>query len=285
MDKNPKLMRLLPSFVFGFIENLIRQEDCNQILLKSQEKGIKGIDFAGLVVSEVGAEAKSTGIENVPVTGNIIVASNHPIGGLDGMALISEFGKIRKDFKFIVNDILMNLKPMEDIFIGVNKHGVNVRKNLQEIDKLYASDMAVLVYPAGLVSRRQKGKIIDLPWQKGFLSKAQKYNSPVIPSFIGGKNTKRFYNIANLRKIFGIKANLEMLLLPDELFKQKGKSISIIFGKPIDPVILEKMGNQHTVADAMRHFVYTLPIDPNADFETFFHQYSLEQDKLKNDIK
>jgi putative hemolysin len=278
MEKNPKLGGMLPAFVFRYIENLIHQQECNDILIKS--KGMRGIEFARMVVEDVGVAVKTFGKENILPTGNIIVASNHPLGGIDGMALISEFGKIRRDFKFIVNDILLKIKPLEDVFVGVNKHGSNPRKGLETIEKLYASDEAVLVYPAGLVSRKQKGIIMDLPWQKSYLNKALKYKSPVVPTFIEGKNTERFYNIANLRKIFGIKANLEMMFLPDELFKQKGKAINIIFGKPIDPVILKKMGNPAFVAEAMKHFVYTLPANPEGNFEPFFHQYLLQNEQL-----
>jgi putative hemolysin len=182
MEKNPKLGGMLPAFVFRYIENLIHQKECNDILLKS--KGMRGIEFARMVVEDVGVEVKTFRKENIIPTGNVIVASNHPLGGIDGMALISEFGKVRKDFKFIVNDILLKIKPLEDVFIGVNKHGTNPRKGLETIEKLYASDEAVLVYPAGLVSRKQKGIIMDLPWQKSFLNKALKYKSPVIPTFL-----------------------------------------------------------------------------------------------------
>src|SRR6185295_11423923 len=130
----------------------------------------------------------SKGEEHIPLQGGFIMASNHPLGGLDALALLDVVSHRRKDLKFIVNDILLQLKNLKGLFIGVNKHGKNAQENLAAIDELYASDKGVLIFPAGLVSRKQNIVIKDLEWKKSFITKAKKHKRNVMPVHIEGKN-------------------------------------------------------------------------------------------------
>ena len=270
-DKNPKLAKWLPGFIFSFLERLLHQTDMNRVI--DRTRGKKGVDFARGCFDEIGVTIQSRHQENVPKTGRLILASNHPLGGLDGMGFISEVHKIRPDVRFIVNDILLNVKPLQGIFLGVNKHGTNAKNSLIEVENQFASESATLIFPAGLVSRKQDGKIFDLKWHKSFITKSVKYQSDIIPVFIDGNNSKRFYNIAMWRKRLGIKINIEMLLLPSEMFKLKGQTVTIYFGKPIPAYLIKNIGEHHKIANAMRHFVYKLKDEPNADFETFYNQF------------
>jgi putative hemolysin len=270
-DKNPRLAKWIPGFMFRFFERVIHQEDMNRALIRA--RGKKGVDFARACFDEIGVTITSKNTHFVPTTGHLILASNHPLGGLDGMGYISEVYKIRKDVKFLVNDILLNIKPLQDVFIGVNKHGANAKKSLIEVEKQFASDAATLIFPAGMVSRKQHGRIFDLKWHKSFITKSVKYRTDIIPTFIDGHNSKRFYRVAKWRKMLGIKLNIEMLLLPSEMFRQKGKTITIYFGKPIPAYLIRHIGEHHKIANAMRHFVYLLKDNPEADFETFYHQF------------
>ncbi len=270
-DKNPKLAKWIPNFMFRFFEKLIHQEDMNRVLTKA--KGKQGVDFARACFDEIGVTINTKNTQFVPKTGRLILASNHPLGGLDGMGYISEAHKIREDVKFLVNDILLNVKPLQTVFLGVNKHGANAKKSLLEVERQFASDRATLIFPAGMVSRKQGGRIFDLKWHKGFVTKSVKYQTDIIPTFIDGNNSKRFYNIARWRKWLFIKLNIEMLLLPSEMFKQKGKTITIHFGKPIPAYLIKNIGEHHKIANAMRHFVYLLKDNPEADFETFYNQF------------
>ena len=135
--------------------------------------------------------------------------------------------------KFIVNDILLNIKNLNGIFTGVNKHGGNTKNSLKLIDDLFASDRAVFVFPAGMVSRRKNGVIADLEWKKTFITRAKKHNKSIVPVHVEGSLTNFFYRLSNLRMALGIKANIEMFYLSDESFKQQDKTLNIVFGKPI----------------------------------------------------
>lgn len=271
-DKNPGLARWIPGFLYKFFERLIHQDDMNRVLINT--RGSVGADFIVKCFNEIGVNVQSKNSEFLPKTGPVIVASNHPLGGLDGMGLILEVYKMRQDVKFLVNDILINVKPLKVFFEGVNKHGANAKGALLSMENLFASDNAVLIFPAGLVSRKQKGRIFDLPWQKSFITKSIRYNTDIIPVFIEGENSRRFYNIANLRKRLKIKSNLEMLLLPSEMFRQKRKTVTIHFGKPISAELVKSLNDHRRVADAMRHFVYLLKDNPEADFESFYRGFS-----------
>src|SRR5690606_37345423 len=125
--------------------------------------------------------------ENIPKTGGCILAANHPLGGLDGIAFMQAVGQVRPDMKFLVNDILLNIENFQPLFLPVNKHGSNARAALNMIDDAYASSEATLVFPAGLVSRKLPGGIADLDWKKRFIAKATKYKQDVIPVHIGGR--------------------------------------------------------------------------------------------------
>jgi putative hemolysin len=230
-EKNPTLYRWMPAFVIDFIRRLVHEEQINAFI---QEHGhLHGLDFVNAIIDHFGVQIRSTGMEHVPVQGGVIVAANHPMGGLDAMALLKVLSQQRTDLVLIVNDILMQLKNLRPLFAGVNKHGATARQDLKAINDLYASDRCVIVFPAGLVSRKIKGMIRDLPWNKSFVTMARRYQRKIIPVHIAGVNSARFYRIARWRKRLGIKANIEMLLLPDEMYRQYNRTIEITIGEPI----------------------------------------------------
>ncbi len=264
-DKNPRLYKLLPGFFINWIKRIVHQEEINQFV-KESENGT-AIQFGANAVTALGAKAESIGLENIPKTGGVIIAANHPLGGADGLALIGEVGKVRNDLKFIVNDLLMQFKKLEGVFVPVNKHGTNTKQNLQRIEQLYGEGHCILIFPAGLCSRKQDGTIMDLPWQKSFISQAVKHNLPIVPTFIDAYNSNFFYNLANIRKKLGIKANIEMFFLADEMFKQKGKTIKFTFGQPVLPTTFNKTKNVYEWAQALKRFIYKLKENPKAIFE------------------
>jgi putative hemolysin len=269
-DKNPGLARLIPGFVMRWLKRTIHQEEINIGLRQAHEKGYKDLDFARFALEYLQATTSSEGHDNVPSTGGMIIASNHPLGGLDGLALMKEAGRVRKDIRFVVNDILTRLPNFEEIIVGVNKHGSSPRAALEAIDKAYSGGFATLIFPAGLCSRKQDdGSIKDLEWQKSFIARARKYNLPVVPTFIKGKNSSWFYNLSRWRKRLGIKGNIEMLYLPDEMFKQRGQNIHITFGRPIEASIFDNSRKPEAWAALLRDFVYTLDTNPQARFEDF----------------
>ena len=228
-ERAPKVYQFIPGFVFRYLERIVHQEEVNNFMVEHQDKD--AIDFAKSVKEKFEVNLTVIGLENIPKTGGCIVICNHPLGGLDAMALVPELAKVRQDIKYIVNDLLLNIEPLKPIFIGVNKTGVNSRESLQEVEQLFATDQLIVLFPSGLVSRRINGKILDLPWKKTFVTKAAKYNLPILPIHIEGGLSSFFYRLSNIRKCLRLKVNIEMLYLANELFKQKGKKVTFTIGK------------------------------------------------------
>lgn len=261
--KNPKLLKLIPHFVIQYLRRIIHEEELNNFIRKNHTK--PGIVQVGLLLKEFGIKIKVTGLENIPKVGRAVVASNHPLGGLDGLALMDRVSKVRPDIMFPVNDILMNIPNSEQIFIPINKHGSNA-ENIKIFNETFASELLILYFPAGFVSRKYKKKITDLTWKKTFISKSKQYKRDIIPTHVDGKNSNFFYNLANFRKYLGIKANLEMLYLVNEMYNQKGNTIKITFGKPISYHTFDNRFTYTQWAEKVKEHVYLLEKEPNTDF-------------------
>jgi len=266
-EKSPGAYKWMPRFVISWLKRKIHEDEINEKMTRNESK--LGFEYNQAALDEFGVMVEAQHLENVPKTGGVIIASNHPLGGLDGIALIKAVSGTRRDIHFLVNDILRNLKNFGDLFIGVNKVGQNSRESLRLIENTYASDTAVLIFPAGLVSRKQQGVIKDLNWNKSFISKAVKYRKPVVPVFIDGRNSAFFYNFSNWRKRLGIKANIEMLFLPDEMFRQKGKVIRIHFGKSISPDFFDTSRTHQQWADKMKEYIYSEAFMKNISFQDY----------------
>ena len=263
-NKNPRLLKMIPRFILNYVKRIIHQNDVNGALERYKDK--EGLDFVESILNDFGANIKAFNLENIPQTGRYILASNHPLGGLDGMALMHVAGKVRRDIVFPVNDILLYLRNLKILFIPINKHGKNIEnKNL--IDNAFASDVMILYFPAGLCSRKQKGEIMDLEWKNTFIKKAIQYKRDIIPVHIDGRNSIFFYNLANWRKRLGIKANIEMLYLVDEMFNQHEKDVNITFGKPISYKVFDNKFKSNEWAKQIKNHVYELGKNKNAEFK------------------
>lgn len=257
-EKNPRLLKTLPGFVISYIKRVIHQDQINDFIAVHGDKF--GFDFIEKIIDEFGVEVVTKGIENVPTQGGIVIASNHPLGGLDALAMMHMLSKKRKDMRFIVNDILLSFKNLKELFIPVNKHGKSGAESVKMINAQFASDELTLVFPAGLVSRKQDGGVIkDLEWKKSFITKARQYQRDIIPVYVEGNNSNFFYNLSRWRKRLGIKANIEMFYLMDEMYKQRGKKITIFFGKPIKYSTFDKSKSDEQWANEIKNIVYLLP--------------------------
>ena len=230
-SKNPAMYRWIPDFIIRYLERILHQKEINKFIIDN--KNVYNIEFCEQVIKLLDVKIEFIGIENIPKTGKIVLAMNHPLGGMDAMALASALKGHREDLKFIVNDILLNLKNLNGIFLGVNKHGKNSLSKREQLEILFAADEAVCIFPAGLVSRKNNGEIMDLEWKKTFITMSKEHNRTIIPIYIEGNLSNFFYRLSNIRKKIGIKANIEMLYLSNEFFKLHGKHIRIIVGKPI----------------------------------------------------
>jgi putative hemolysin len=200
------------------------------------------------------------GLENLPKDGRrYTFVSNHPLGAIDGVTLGAIIGKeYDGKIKYLLNDLLMNLKGLAPLGIPINKLGGQARNLPRMIDEAFHSDNHMLVFPAGLCSRKINGKIQDLPWGKAFITKSRQTGRDIIPIHFEGKNSERFYRIANLQKMLGLKFNVAMMFLPDEMYKSTGRKYKITFGKPIPIDSLDNSKNDAEWAQDIRKSIYEL---------------------------
>ncbi len=256
-SKAPGAGAKIPAYIYRFLARLICQEQMNELLRLYGH--LKGVDFASRVLDHMNVKVVMKGEENIPADGKFIFASNHPLGGLDGMALVKVFGeKYNHKIWFVVNDILMNIKNLATVFVPINKHGSQGRAHAALLNDAFESDHQMLIFPAGLCSRLQSGKIRDLEWKKAVIAKSVEYQRDIIPVFFEGKNSRFFYLFSYLRKLFRIKANVEMIFLPGEMFKNTNNTFVVHIGKPIPWTTFDKSRSQKEWAEYLKNKVYDL---------------------------
>ncbi len=241
--------RLVPGWLVRRIERLIRQDELNELLRVAYPR--RGTEFCEAVIEHLGITLHTRDTENLPAPGDtrVIYVCNHPLGGLDGMALIA-FVKRHCGIEplFVVNDLLMAVEPLADVFLPVNKHGAQSRGAIQSIDRAMEGDRPIIIFPAGLCSRDIRGKVTDLAWRKMFVQKARQYRRDIVPLRFGGENSATFYRCARWRERLGIKFNFEMILLPGEIFKARGKTFNI----SVAPVVSHSSLGNDTAAEVER---------------------------------
>lgn len=263
--KSPSLQKKMPRFLMRWLNKLLHVDEINYYLYTYRDKF--GPDFTEAILTEaLSVKIEVVNPQNIPQGVNPLLVGNHPLGGVDGMALINEIGKVRRDILFPVNDFLLYLPGLRSNFIPINIVGRN-SSNLNALEEAFADNNALLYFPAGLCSRKQKGEIKDLEWKKTFIKKAVQYHRNITPVYVDAKNTNRFYRIANWRKKLGIKFNIEMALLPDEMFRQRGKTIRLVFGKPISYTMFDNSYTDKQWAAMVRKHVYRLDKNPDLEFK------------------
>ena len=257
-SKNPALKKAVPGFVVNYLKRIVHQDDLNGFLEKWGHLRDAELIEAWLRHFEI--KFNIIGSENIPKTGRYIFVSNHPLGGLDGLVFIYVLSKYFPDIKFPVNDILTNIENLSGIFLPVNKHGAQGKDAARKIEEAYSSGSQILYFPAGLCSRKERGVVKDLQWHKSFISKAIQHKRDIVSAYFSGRNSNFFYNLSNIRKFLGIKANIEMLYLADEMFKQKDKEIRLVFGKTIPWETFDKTRSALEWADWVKSKSYELEL-------------------------
>jgi putative hemolysin len=255
-SKNPGLLRWIPAFVLRYLKAKLHQDEINSFL--AEYGHLKNQAFCEAIMRYFEFSIQIEGIENIPKEGGVILALNHPLGGMDGVALIHALRQHRQDVALIVNDLLLNISQLRDLFVGVNKFGRNqgsVRGNIREA---FEKEQVLIIFPAGMVTRIHNGQIVEPDWKKTFISYARELNRPVVPIYIVGKLSNAFYRLNRLRSAVGIKANLEMFLLADEMYKQKKGTIRFIVGKPQMGAEIQPDLDDSAAANWFRNQVYAL---------------------------
>lgn len=256
-QKAPSAARKIPGFMVDYLIRTVHQDELNEILRRYHDKD--GVAFMQELIGYFDLNLELVNEENIPAEGRYIFASNHPLGGLDGICLSAIIGgRFDGKIRYLVNDLLLYLSNLRSIFVPINKHGAQGKKNAELIEKAYASDNQIITFPAGLCSRKQNGKIQDTEWKKSFIQKAVEYQRDIVPVFFEGRNSNFFYRLANMRKALGIKMNYEMIYLPDEMFKSKHKTYSIHFGKPIPWQTFDSSRKPAEWAEWVKEIVYNL---------------------------
>lgn len=235
--KAGKKAKYIPAFVINWLKRILHQDEINAFIC-GKAAGKYGVDFLDECVDYLQMDLVVKGLDELPTNEGgryFTIVSNHPLGGEDGVAL----GKLvchKYDSRmvYLVNDILMNLQGLAPLCIPINKTGSQSRNFPKMVEAAFQSEKNVVMFPAGLCSRKHDdGSIRDLPWKKTFITKSVQYQRDVIPVHFSGTNSPRFYNIARWCKKLNLKFNFAMIYLVDEMYKNVGKQFTVTFGRPI----------------------------------------------------
>lgn len=256
--------RFIPGFIIRWLERLICQDELNSLLERNFP--LRGADFCDGVLCDLDVNIDVHNEHLLPQSSRCIIVSNHPLGGLDGMSMISWLSHhYGRPVHFVVNDLLMVIDPLRDCFVPVNKHGRQSRGSVQSLDMVLAGDDPVVIYPAGLCSRLgDDGVVADLAWNKMAVAKAIESRRDIVPVHFDGHNSPSFYRWARRRERMGLKFNFEMILLPREVFRSRGKTFTLTCGRPISWCDLHGGSEAAASAARLRQIVYGLPVNISA---------------------
>ena len=252
--------KFVPGFVVSWLKKLVHEDEVNKFLWESRH--LSGTEWLTECVKYLKMDIEIVGVENLPDKNDgklYTFVSNHPLGGQDGVALGSIIGQhYDGNFRYLVNDLLLNLPGLKPVSIGINKTGKQGRNFPAMVEEGFQSDNHIIMFPAGLCSRKINGQIRDIPWKKTFISKSVEHHRDVVPIHFDGRNSDKFYLIAHLCKVFRLKVNLAMLFLVDEMFKNKHQTFHVKIGKPIPWQTFDKSKTPIEWAQYVQNIVYQL---------------------------
>lgn len=252
--------RYVPSVAVRWLKHIIHQDEVNRFLWESRDK--KGTEWLEECTRYLDMTLDIEGLENLPDKNDgrlYTFVSNHPLGGVDGVALGAIIGRHYDGrFRYLVNDLLMNLPGLAPLCIPINKTGKQSRSFPEMVEAGFSGDNHILMFPAGICSRKINGQIHDLPWKKTFITKSVETKRDIVPIHFGGRNSDFFYGLANVCKTLHIKFNIAMLFLVDEMYKNVHKSFRVAIGKPIPWQTFDKSKTAMEWAKYVQDMVYRL---------------------------
>lgn len=256
-SKAGKKARYVPRFLVSYLKKIAHQEELNGFLENEQDR--YGVEFIEDFFRFFDNSFEVEGMENLPSEGWHTFVSNHPLGAIDGMGLGMILGRhYDEKIKYLVNDLLMNIPQLKSLFIPINKTGRQAKNLPRQVDEAFKSENHILMFPAGICSRRTNGVIRDLEWKKTFITKSVQTQRDVVPIHFDGRNSDFFYNLANINKMLGLKFNIAMLYLADEMFKNRGQKFKVTIGKPIAWETFDKSRTPAEWAQYVQDVVYSL---------------------------
>ena len=241
-----------PRLLTWYLKRLIHQDYLNGFFVQ----GYTGVEFCTKALEYLGISLTVEG--SIPEGGPYTFVSNHPLGGVDGLALLHLIGQKDPDVMMLGNDFLTNIQGLKSMIVPVNKVGMQSRALKDNIDKAFSSSANMLVLPAGKVSRKTNGIIQDQPWKKTFLVKSIETGRDIVPIHFIGTNSRRFYRIGRMEKFFKLRFPLGMLFLPDEMYRARGKSYKVVIGSPIPASTFDESRSIAQWTDYVRDIVYKL---------------------------
>ena len=255
-ESDSEFLKKLPGFLIRWLEIILRQDDLNIILEKY--KDCQGGDFHRSIIKEFNLTIEVDGLENLPENRKCFFLANHPFGILDGMALTKTVIEKYGTFKAIGNESFEFIPNLRPYIALVNPYGLSSKSYVAELEKVYQSDVAITHFPAGEVSRRYNGRIQDREWHKSFITRAISCQRDIVPFYFHGKNSNLFYGINLVRRALGIKTNIELILLPREMFLKRNKTIKFKIGKPIPWQTFDRSYTHIQWAQKVKAHVYSM---------------------------
>lgn len=255
-SSNSKLLKSFPHFGITILEHIIKQNDLNHIINKYSD--YEGVNFLPVIINEFRIKVEIEGLENLPKNGKCFFVSNHPFGFIDGLVLTSIVAENYGTLKSIGNEVFMLIPQLRPFITPVNVFGPNSRENIFKLENVLKSEIPVTHFPAGEVSRIKNGKVRDKEWHKSFVKKAIEHQRNIVPFYFYGYNSLLFYLIFITRKFLRIDINIELILLPRELFNKRNKTIKLKIGKPIQYSKFNRSQSHHYWAQFVRNEVYKL---------------------------
>ncbi|MBR4841533.1 MAG: glycerol acyltransferase [Bacteroidaceae bacterium] len=241
-----------PRLLTWYLKRLIHQDYLNGFFVQ----GYTGVEFCTKAMEYLGISITVEG--SIPDGGPFTFVSNHPLGGVDGLALLHLIGQKNPDVMMLGNDFLTNIEGLAPMIVPISKVGMQSRTLKDNIDQAFSSSAHMLVLPAGKVSRKTDGVIQDQPWKKTFLVKSIETDRDIVPIHFIGTNSRRFYRIGRLEKYFKLRFPLGMLFLPDEMYRARGKNYKVIIGRPIPASTFDESRSIAQWTDWVREKVYKL---------------------------
>lgn len=264
-SKAPRTSRWVPKFVISYLKRIVHEDEINEVLARGWD--LSPQEFIRVAFEQLQISYTVEGLDRLDPHGRYLFASNHPFGGMDGMMLADKLIDRFGDVRVVVNDLLMHIEPLQPIWVPVNKHGAQNAAYARRFDEALLGEHPVLTFPAGLCSRRHGGTVADTEWKTSFVKRACAAQRQIVPVFVEGRLSDFFYRLSNLRKRLGVKFNVEMLYLADEMFRQRGRHFRIRVGEPVSTEELSACGSLREQTDCIRTKAYLLEkeLAPRAD--------------------
>lgn len=252
-----KVKKKLPKFLVNFLKRRIHQDEINDCIEKAEHS--QGVGFFDEALNYLDIKYEVRGAENLDPSRRCIFASNHPIGGPEALIMGSVMRRYYgESFRVPVNNILAHFHPLSEFFVPINMGGRQTKEISEGLTRMFESPYQVLVYPAGKCARKEHGKVTEQPWKKMFITQSRKYERDVVPVHMSGYNSKLFMFLTSFSKFIGLKFNIGMFMLVDELFKKQHKTFVITFGKPIPYTSFDKSKSDQQWAESVKQIVENL---------------------------